>query len=153
MTCKRVLFWGVLLAVLTPPALGAQAEPDCAAWNTSEYFETATPEDVTACLAAGANVSARGTGQRTPLHQAALYNQNPMVIQVLLAAGADPMARDESEKTPLHLATQQNSVAVIEFLLSKGTPPPPHSVGAGLQDVAHERVFPDGNGPGCESLP
>ena len=191
MTCKRVLFWGVLLAVLTPAALGAQAEPDCAAWNTSEYFETATPEDVTACLAAGANVSARGTGQRTPLHQAALYNQNPavieallaagadpaalvydgntplhfaaesnpnpavfqalldagadvearstgqwtplhraayfnenpMVIQVLLAAGADPMARDESEKTPLHLATQQNSVAVIEFLLSKGTPP------------------------------
>ena len=85
MTCKRVLFWGVLLAVLTPPALGAQAEPDCAAWNTSEYFETATPEDVTACLAAGANVSARGTGQRTPLHQAALYNQNPAVIEALLA--------------------------------------------------------------------
>ena len=87
MTCKRVLFWGVLLAVLTPPALGAQAEPDCAAWNTSEYFETATPEDVTACLAAGANVSARGTGQRTPLHQAALYNQNPAGIVTLIVLG------------------------------------------------------------------
>ena len=110
MTCKRVLFWGVLLAVLTPPALGAQAEPDCAAWNTSEYFETATPEDVTACLAAGANVSARGTGQRTPLHQAALYNQNPAVIEALLAAGAQCAIATGNSSTPDQINARRQEI-------------------------------------------
>ena len=53
MTGYRVFLVQVLLAVLAIPALAAQAAPDCAAWNTDEYFQVATVEEVTACLDAG----------------------------------------------------------------------------------------------------
>ncbi len=59
MTWKRIVLWGVFLAVLATPAMGAQAAPDCAAWNTEEFFKTATGENVTTCLAAGADPMAR----------------------------------------------------------------------------------------------
>ena len=54
----RVLVAG-WLGVLTAPLVSAQA-PDCKQWNTDEYFKTATVEDVTACLVAGADVKAIG---------------------------------------------------------------------------------------------
>ena len=123
MTCKRVLLWGVLLAVLAPPALGAQAGPDCAAWNTQGYFRTATVEDVTACLAAGADVAARNSFGETPLHWAA-YNEKPAVVQALLAGGADPNARTEDGLTPLLLAVRYTEdPAVIQALLAAGADP------------------------------
>ena len=59
MTCKCVILLGVCLAVLATPAGAAQAGPDCAAWNTQEYFRTATVEDVSACLDAGADPKTR----------------------------------------------------------------------------------------------
>ena len=103
MTCRRVLLWGVLLAVLAIPALGAQAALDCAGWNTEEYFQTATVEDVTACLDAGVDVAARTDDYRiTPLHWAAGSSENPAVVEVLLAAGADVAARNDYGATPLH---------------------------------------------------
>ena len=50
------IFLGILsVAVLATPALAAQAAPNCEEWNTAEFFETATIEDVTACLDAGAD--------------------------------------------------------------------------------------------------
>ena len=57
----------------------------CAEGNTQAYFETATVEDVTACLDAGV----------TPLHWAAFRNPNPAVIEALIAAGAILNVRDE----------------------------------------------------------
>ena len=53
MTCKRSLLGGVCLGLLAAAAVAAQAAPGCEAWNTNAYFETATVEDVTACLEAG----------------------------------------------------------------------------------------------------
>ena len=71
MTCTRI-FLGILsVAVLATPARAAQAAPNCEEWNTQEFFETATVEDVTACL-----------------FWAAYGNPNPVVIEALLAAGA-----------------------------------------------------------------
>ena len=71
MTCQRVPLLGVCLAVLTTPALAAQGAPDCAAWNTGDYFEVATVEEVTAGLAAGADLEARDFLTNTPPHRAA----------------------------------------------------------------------------------
>ena len=46
--------------------------PDCEEWNTEEFFQTATLDQVTACLAAGADVNDTNF-YGTPLHGA--YNQ------------------------------------------------------------------------------
>ena len=100
------------------------AEVSCEEWNTGEYFETATVEAVTACLAAGADPEARDERGYTPLHRAAQYNENPAVIEILLAAGADPEAGNDFGYTPLHRAAQYNeNPAVIEILLAAGADP------------------------------
>ncbi len=67
----------------------------CAEWNTQAYFETATVEDVTACLDAGADPAATNDAGVTPLHWAAFRNPNPAVIEALIAAGAILNVRDE----------------------------------------------------------
>ena len=67
---------------------GGASAPDCEEWNTPEFFETATVDDVTACLAAGADVAARNENGGTPLYIAARNNENPAVIEALLVAGA-----------------------------------------------------------------
>ena len=103
------------------PLMGAQEALSCGQWNTEEFFETATAKDVTACLADGADVGARDESGITPLHWAAVGNQNPAVIQALLAAGADAMVRTESSFTPLHLAANLNeNPAVVQALLAAG---------------------------------
>ena len=42
-------------AAAVPPEAQEAAVPSCEQWNTQEFFETATVDDVTACLAAGAD--------------------------------------------------------------------------------------------------
>ena len=118
-TIGRVLAAG-WLGFLTAPQVSAQA-PNCKQWNTDEYFKTATVENVTACLVAGADVNALGEHAVTPLHFAAGYTENPAVIEALLKAGADPMVRINGKRTPLHLAAGYNeNPAVIESLLKAG---------------------------------
>ena len=80
--------------------------PIHAGWNTSEFFERATAEDVAHCLASGADVEARDKYGFSPLHFAACRG-SPDAIAALLAAGADTNARDESGKTPLHTAEER----------------------------------------------
>ena len=55
----------ILLGIFTGTA---QAEPNCEEWNTKEFFEAATVEDVTACLDAGADPAATDDAGITPLH-------------------------------------------------------------------------------------
>ncbi len=85
MTFTRIL--GVLSLVL--PATPALAEPNCEAWNTVQYFQTAALEEVTASLDAGADPKARDAIGLTPLHWAAVRNENLAVIGALLDAGSD----------------------------------------------------------------
>ena len=66
-------------------------------WPSRVFFRTATVQDVKTCLAAGADPNARGINKRTPLHQAAEYNENPGVVQALLAAGAKLEAKTDYE--------------------------------------------------------
>ena len=97
---------------------------DCKKWNTKKFFRKATVEEVTACLASGADPMARNKGKHTPLHYAARYNENPVVIEALLMAGADPNARNKWNGTPLHVAAASNDNSeVIEALLKGGADP------------------------------
>ena len=107
----------------TVETTAAPRAPECdlSAWNTKEYFKTATDQDVKACIEAGANPNARNDSEDTPLHWAARYNDNPGVIEALLAASADPNARQNYKITPLHLAAGHNgNPAVIQVLLAAG---------------------------------
>ena len=93
----------------------------CEGWNTEGFFETATVDVVTACLAAGVDVAARDDDRITPLHWAAWSNQDPKVIEVLLVAGADLEARNDDERTPLHYAARNtDDPAVIQVFLAAG---------------------------------
>ncbi len=90
-------------------ALSAQAfAADCAEWNTAEFFESATLEEVVGCLVAGAEVSARDESSNTLLHTAAALNENPLVVVALVASGAGVNARDKYGRTPLHDAAAFN---------------------------------------------
>ena len=121
-TMIRSVLVSVLLGFLT--VVAAQRTPSCEEWNTEEYFQTATVEDVTACLDAGADPKVRDAADNTPLHWAAAHNENPMVIEALLAAGAELEARPDSGYTPLHWAALYNeNSAVIQALIDAGADP------------------------------
>ena len=62
------------LGVLTTPLLSAQAA-NRGQWNTIEYFQAATVESVTACLKAGAELTARDDEGNTPLHNVARHSK------------------------------------------------------------------------------
>ena len=103
-----------------------QAAVTCDGWNAGAYFETATPEQVTACLETGnIDLDAPNAAGLAPLHSAAAHAQDPAVIQVLLAAGAQVEASDPvSGATPLSLAIRDNgNPAIIEVLLAAGANP------------------------------
>ena len=101
--------------------VAAQRTPSCEEWNTKEYFQTATVENVTACLDAGADPKVRDYDGDTPLNKAAGYNENPAVSEVLLAAGANLEARASMQNTPLHQAARYNeNSAVVQVLLAAG---------------------------------
>ena len=91
-----------------PPAATESPAPvqavSCEDWNTQEFFEMATAEDVTGCLEAGADVAARDEDEITPLHWATYTSYDPAVVDALLAAGADLEARNGNGSTPLHNA-------------------------------------------------
>ena len=112
----------LLRAAAVPPAVVESAGPaqaDCEAWNTEGFFETATAEDVVACLAAGADVVARDEPGHTPLHWAAWSSMEPAVLDALLSAGADLTTRNEDGLTAAHLAARRNgNAAVVQLLVA-----------------------------------
>lgn len=76
-------------------------------------------ELVDTLLKGGADVRARGSQNRTPLHEAAIHGDLG-IVDALLAAGAEVDARSEGGYTPLYIASQNGHVAVMKRLLEKG---------------------------------
>ena len=114
----------------TAPEAAAADSVDCEGWDSNaperlrDFYGDITPEDVTACLRAGADPDARLVHAATPLHFAATFSTNPAVIRALLDAGADVNAQSDDGTTPLHIAaTFNDNPAIIAALLDGGADP------------------------------
>ena len=98
---------GVILALLTSSLLLAAgatlARPDCAAWNTEEFFNQATAAHVGHCISQGADPKARDEDGWTPLRRAVAIKAHPAVVKVLLDTGADLEARADGGVIPVEL--------------------------------------------------
>ena len=102
-------------------APAAMRKPDCAAWTTGEFFETASVRDVATCVHTDGDIHARDDNLNTLLHLAARYGNDPAVLDKLIDAGLDVQARNRSRTQPLHYAAGFNDdPAFITTLLSAG---------------------------------
>ena len=99
-----------------------QTKVSCEGWDAEAYFETATLEQVTACLETGnVDLEAGNASGLTPLHNAATDAEDPAVIEALIAAGADLMAGTNIDgHTPLHEAASNENPAVLAALVAAG---------------------------------
>jgi ankyrin repeat protein len=73
----------------------------------------------------GANVNAKDSWGRTPLHRVLedRYNSDEdgfRVAQLLVVQGADVNARDEDDQTPLHFASYFLELTLVRMLLDRG---------------------------------
>ena len=74
---------------------GAAAQVSCDLWNSPEFFESATEEDLSRCLQAGVDVNEWefDSGGLTPLHHAARVGSVD-VVTALVDAGAEIEVRN-----------------------------------------------------------
>ncbi len=105
------------LSLADANAAPAPVASRCGAWNTRTFFETATLEEVTACLTLGADVRARDSNAMTPLHWAAQHSASPAVIKALLAAGAAGEAPGKYSSLPLENAVRNENPEVLETMI------------------------------------
>ena len=89
-----------LVPLLLLAGLPAAAAESCQGWKTAKFFESATVEQVRACLSAGRDPNEPDTKGLTALHRAARETSDPAVIEALLEAGANPRASSIAGRTP-----------------------------------------------------
>ena len=92
------------------PLPAAAAEESCKGWNTAKFFETATVDEVRACLNAGRVPNEQDPKGLTALHRAARDTTDPAVIEVLLEAGANPRASSIAGRTPWDYARTNGKI-------------------------------------------
>ena len=97
----------LLLVAGVPPTAAAGS---CKDWKTAKFFESATVEEVRACLSAGEDPNAPDTQGRTALHRAARETSDPAVIEALLDAGANPRASSIAGRTPWDYARTNGKI-------------------------------------------
>ena len=97
----------LLLAAGLPTTAVAQS---CQGWNTAKFFETATVEQVRACLSAGENPNEQDTQGLTALHRAARDTAGPAVIEALLDAGANLRTYSIAGRLPWDFARRNKKI-------------------------------------------
>ncbi len=119
------ILYYLLFPAIAVPLLAQEeaASMGCELWNTEAFWKIATVLEVTDCLEAGTDPSARDEARMTPLHAAARFNENSAVIYTLLDFGADVNAQTKRRRTPLHYAAGANNPAAMDILLNAGADP------------------------------
>ena len=89
---------------------------DCEVWNTQEFFQSATPASIAACLDAGVDINERvDRYSLAPLHWAVMAD-NAQAVTTLLGAGAEvDIGMGDFSFTPLSFA---QSAVVAQILLA-----------------------------------
>ena len=98
-----------LVPLLLLAGLPAAAE-SCQGWKTPKFFESATLEQVRACLSAGEDPNEPDTQGLTALHRAARETADPAVIEALLEAGADPRTYSIAGRLPWDFARKNDKI-------------------------------------------
>ena len=99
------------------------AQLDCINWNTKQFFEKATKNDIFKCIKLGKDsVKTKNEFGWFPLHTAVRWSSNPEVIEALSAAlmnaNANLNVKDKNGWTPLHLAVVKNdNLMIMDSLL------------------------------------
>ncbi len=99
-----------LLLVAGLPLPATAAEESCKDWNTAKFFESATVEQVRACLNAGRDPNDRDRQGLTTLHRAARDTSDPAVIKALLEAGANPRVSSRAGRLPRYYARKNKKI-------------------------------------------
>ena len=97
----------LLVAGLPPSAAAAES---CKGWKTAKFFESATLQQVRACLSAGEDPNEPDTQGRTALHRAARETRDPAVIEALLDAGANPRSISIAGRRPWDYARTNGKI-------------------------------------------
>ena len=118
LTPRRTLLRPTWLAVSLLVALSCStwAAPECANWNTEEFFDSALAADVRHCLASGASLEQRDKDGWTALPLAAEVGSAEQVV-VVLELGATTGARDEDGSSALYSAARGGTAATVAALL------------------------------------
>ena len=98
-----------LLLVVGVPLTAVGAE-SCKGWNTEKFFESATVDEVRACLSAGEDPNKPDTQGLTALHRAARDTADPAVIEALLDGGANPRAYSIIGRLPGQFARRNKKI-------------------------------------------
>lgn len=79
-----------------------------------------SPEEIQKAIEEGSDPNMRIAGNRTALMNAATWNCNPEVIELLIDEGANVNARDDFGGTALREASVGNNAEVVNLLLAAG---------------------------------
>jgi len=107
-TVASVLFWSILLV-----SSYCLAKVDCAQFSESEFYRTATKEEIAKCIEQGADLFSRSPGGETPLHWVATHSSEPDIIDLILSRIEEGGQRDDylkartkEGKTAIHVAAE-----------------------------------------------
>lgn len=107
----------------TPSETHDAISPHLRRINSNEFWREASDDEVIQAILETNDVNDSGSiyHEHTPLHSAAGFDRNAIIIDLLISRGADPNHPNHNGNTALHLAAQRSSKPeVIETLVKHG---------------------------------